>query len=139
MALGVVIAVLVSVFGLFGFASADAAGASVSATVTAGAPCSARSATETVTFKHNGKQRTARFDGCGHAKGEPVEITVPAETSSPNLVVHSADAAVGATDSADQLGLLLIVLSGTAGATYAFIIRRGPKETKLPPALRLAN
>jgi len=135
--LGVLIAVVVSVFGLFGFAAADTAGSTVTARVTTGAPCDRPDGMETVTFKAGGKERTARFDGCGHGTGEPVEITLPADAGAEGLVVHSADAAVGSTDSADQLGLLLIVLSGVAGAGYAFVVRRGPRTSRLPAALRL--
>jgi hypothetical protein len=135
--LGVLIAVVVSVFGLFGFAAADTTGSTATATVAKGVPCDKPGTMETVTFTVGGKDRTAWFDGCGHGDGEPVQITVPADTTAKDLVVHSSAAAVGGTDSADQLGLLLIVLSAMAGAGYAFLVRRGPRTARLPTALRL--
>jgi hypothetical protein len=133
----VLIAVLVSVLGLFGASAADQ-GTIVQARVVTGAACVKAGATEMVTFKAGGREHKARFDGCGHAKDEPVSITVPAGPVSGNLVVHSADAAVGDSQDGDGLGLLLIVVSGVAGAGYAFLIRRGPRVNRLPPALRLA-
>jgi len=135
--LGVLIAVLVSVLGLFGTAEEDH-GATTKATVVTGAPCDRAGATETVSFRVAGKDHKARFDGCGHAKGEPVEVTVPAVPLPANLVVHAAEAAVGDSQDGEGLGLLLIVVSGIAGAGYAFLVRRGPRTNQLPPALRLA-
>jgi hypothetical protein len=135
--LGVLVAVAVSVSGLFGSSPQDQ-GTKVRATVVKGVPCNRLGATETVRFTHAGKQHQARYDGCGNAKNEPVEVTVPAGPLPQNLVVHAADAATGDRENGEGLGLLLIVVSGMAGATYAFLVRRGPRTTKLPPVLRLA-
>ncbi|MPZ86293.1 MAG: hypothetical protein GEV28_40355 [Actinophytocola sp.] len=140
LAVGIVAAVVASALGLFGFTTAaEDAGTRVSASVAAGAPCSASGATETVTFEVDGTDRQARFDGCGHAKGEPVEILVPPGPAGDDLVVHSAGAAVGDRAPGQGLGFVLFVVSGLAGAGYAFLIRRGPRGTALPPALRLAS
>jgi hypothetical protein len=135
--LGVLIAVLVSTVGLFG-ASQEDQGTKARATVVSGVPCDRAGATETVSFKVGGKDHRARFDGCGHAKGEPVDVTVPSGPLSDDLVVHAADAAVGDSQDGEGLGLLLIVVSGMAGAGYAFLLRRGPRTTRLPHILRLA-
>lgn len=135
--LGMLIAVLVNSVGLFG-ASREDQGGKARATVVSGAPCDRAGATETVSFKAGGKDHRARFDGCGHAKGEEVDVTVPAGPVTENLVVHAADAAVGDSQDGEGLGLLLIVVSGMAGAGYAFLLRRGPRSTRLPATLRLA-
>jgi hypothetical protein len=135
--LGVLIAVLVSVAGLFGTSPEDQ-GTTVRARVVAGAACADTGATETVTFTEGGRAHRVRFDGCGHAKDEPVAIMLPAGPVNENLVVHSAAAAVGDSQDGAGLGLLLIVVSGVAGAGYAFLIRRGPRVNRLPRALRLA-
>lgn len=135
--LGVLIAALVSAVGLFG-ASQEDQGSKTRATVVSGVSCDRAGATETVSFKAGGKDHRARFDGCGHAKGEPVDVTVPAGQLSEDLVVHAAEAAVGDSKDGEGLALLLIVVSGMAGATYAFLLRRGPRTAKLPHALRLA-
>jgi hypothetical protein len=133
----VLIAVAVSVSGLFGTSPEDS-GSTVRASVVTGAPCDRPGATEKVRFTVAGKSHQARFDGCGHAENEPVDVTVPAGPLPSDLVVHAADAAVGDPESGEGLGLLLIVVSGVAGAAYAFVIRRGPRTTRLPPPLRLA-
>jgi hypothetical protein len=135
--LGTLIAVLVSAIGLFG-ASREDRGTKTLATVVSGVPCDRAGATETVAFTASGRDHRARFDGCGHAKGEPVDVTVPAGPLTEDLVVHAADAAVGDSKDGEGLGLLLIVVSGMAGAGYAFLLRRGPRTTRLPPVLRLA-
>lgn len=135
--LGVLIAVVVSVSGLFGSSPEDQ-GTTVRATVVTGVPCNRPGATETVKFTVSGRARQARYDGCGHAKDEPVEVTVPTGPLPADLVVHAADAAKGDSEDGEGLGLLLIVVSGMAGAGYAFLVRRGPRTAKLPVALRPA-
>jgi len=135
--LGVLIAVLVSVLGVFGASAVDQ-GTTVRATVVTGASCDKLGATETVKFTAAGEDDQVRFDGCGHAKGEPVSVMVPAGPLGKDLVVHAAEAAVGDSEDGEGLGLLLIVVSGIAGAAYAFLVRRGPRTNQLPPALRLA-
>jgi hypothetical protein len=135
--LGVLIAVAVSVSGLFGAAAEDL-GRTVRATIVTGASCSQLGATSTVKFTISGKSHQARYDGCGHAKNEPVDVTVPTGPLPADLVVHAADAAKGDSEDGEGLGLLLIVVSGMAGAGYAFLVRRGPRTTRLPAALRLA-
>jgi hypothetical protein len=135
--LGVLIAVAVSLSGVFGAAPEDH-GKIVRAAVVTGVPCNKPGATETVKFTASGKSHQARFDGCGHAKDERVEVTVPAGPLPGDLVVHASDAATGDRENGEGLGPLLIVVSGMAGAAYAFLVRRGPRTTRLPVALRLA-
>lgn len=135
--LGTLIAVLVSAVGLFGESQEDV-GTPTLATVVAGVSCDRVGAPETVAFTAAGKVHRAKFDGCGHAKGEPVDVTVPDGPLTEDLIVHAADAAVGDSRDGEGLGLLLIVVSGMAGAGYAFLLRRGPRTTRLPTALRLA-
>jgi hypothetical protein len=135
--LGVLVAAAVSMAGLFG-TSVEDQGTTVEARVVAGTPCDKAGATEKVAFKLGKTDHEAGFDGCGHSKDERVSITVPAGKLPANLVVHAADAAVGDSEDGEGLGLLLIVVSGMAGAGYAFLLRRGPRSNRLPRALRLA-
>lgn len=128
----VLIATAVSVSGLFGSSPEDS-GRTVRASVVTGVPCDRPGATETVRFTVSGKPHEARFDGCGHAKNEPVEVTIPSGPVTAGLVVHAADAAVGDRDPGEDLGLLLLVVSGIAGAGYALLVR-----PRLLRALRLA-
>lgn len=118
-------------FGLFGFSSADAGpGRRVEARVIGAQPCDRSGAMETVRFSVDGRDREARFDGCGHRPEEPVEVLVPAGDSD---VVHAAAATTGESGNARRLGLLLLALSGVAGAGYGLLVRRGPRGTPLRP------
>lgn len=136
--LGALIAALVNTVGLFDASQQDQ-GEKTRASVVAGVSCTQAGVMETVTFKAGGKEHRVRFDGCGHAKGEPVEVTVPTGPLGGDIVVHAADAAVGDSKDGEGLGLLLIVVSGMAGAAYAFLLRRGPRNAPLPAPLRLAG
>lgn len=136
--LAVASATLASTLGLTGFtASAENVGTRVTATVSAGVPCGGSAATtETVTYGADGRERRARFDGCGHTEGELVEITVPPDAPD-DVLVHSAGATVGDGAPGEGLGGVLLVAAALAGAGYAFLVRRGPRGTPPPPALRL--
>jgi hypothetical protein len=132
--LAIVAAVLANTLGLSGFtASTGGGGTRVTATVTAGAPCTTSGASERVTFTIDGREREARFDGCGHADGEQVEITVPAGDDS---LVQAAQATVGAGVPGAGVGSLLLVTASLAGGGYAFLIRRGPRGRRLPKPFR---
>lgn len=124
-ALGVLIAAVVDVAGVFGSAETDT-GTTVRATVVTGVPCDRPGTSEVVAFRQGRAERRVRFDGCGHAEGEPVEITVPTGAVGGDLVVHAAQAAVGDSVDGEGLGLLLIVVSGMAGAGYTCLLRRAP-------------
>jgi hypothetical protein len=139
--LGVLIAIGVSATGLLGTSQEDQ-GTKINATVVTSTPCTHPDAKETVKFKINDKTHQAKFDGCGHEKNEQIKITIPTTTPTtplpPNLTVHASNATTGDQKPGKNLSLLLIVTSSTAGATYAFLIRRGPRKTQLPKPLRLA-
>lgn len=119
-------AFLANTLGLLGFTASDEdTGTRVTATVSVGAPCTAAGAGERVTFAIDGRELEARFDGCGHTEGEQVEITVPAGASDGDLVVQSAQAAVGDGVPGEDVGTLLMVVASGAGAGYAYLLRRG--------------
>ena len=136
--LSVAIAAIVGLVGLLGATTSRAdVGTTVSAKVATAAPCNQPNAVETVTFRYRGDDRQARFDGCGHSKGEPVQIILPPGPVSATTVVQAAGTAVGDTVAGEGLASVLLVVSGVAGAGFAFLVRRGPKTKALPRALRL--
>jgi hypothetical protein len=137
--LSVAIAAIVGAAGLAGFSGSDEAGTRVAARVSTSSPCNRPNAFEIVTFRFEGENRQARLDGCGHAKGEPVDITLPPGPFVESMVVQSAGTATTDTSRGAGLGLVLLVASGLAGAGYAFLVRRGPRDRALPRALRLAS
>ncbi|HEV2781269.1 MAG TPA: hypothetical protein VGX25_17950 [Actinophytocola sp.] len=129
--LSVVIAVVIGTFGLFGFSSADASsGRVVEATVVTGQPCDRPGAMETVRYTIDGRDEQARLDACGHRSDEPVEVRVT--SGGADLVVHAAQAATGDSGNARRLGLLLLAVSGIAGAAYYLLVRRGPRGRPVP-------
>ena len=118
--LSVVLTVFIGTLGWFGFGTGDwNAGQRVDASVVTGLPCGQRG-TETVAFQQDGLERRARFDGCGHQQGEPVQVRVPSAT---DPIVHAADATTGEGNNGRGLGLLLLALSGIAGAGYGLLGR----------------
>ena len=127
--LSVMIAVIIGTLGWFGFATGDSdVGRQVEARVVTGRPCD-QPGTEVVAFQQDGRERQANFDGCGHQPGEPVQVRVPSATAT---LVHAADATTGEGNHGRDLGLLLLTVSGIAGAGYGLLIQRGPKGTPLP-------
>jgi hypothetical protein len=133
--LAVVVTVAANVLGLSGFtASSEDVGTRVTATVSVGAPCDRAGANERVRFSQNGRDREVRFDGCGHAEGEQVDITVPPGAAD-DVVVHAAQAAVGDAAPTEGLGSLLLLTASTAGAGYAYLLVRGPRGAPLPAPL----
>jgi hypothetical protein len=129
--LSVMIAVIIGTLGWFGLATGDSnVGRQVDAKVITGQSCDRAGGTEVVAFQQDGRERQARFDGCGHQPGEPVQVRVPAAGA--DVVVHAADATPGAGNHGRGLGLLLLTVSGIAGAGYGLLIQRGPKGTPLP-------
>lgn len=135
--LGVLVATAAGVAGAYGDAAPRDTGRTVQATVVTGVSCAEAGARETVAFTVAGKPHEAAFSGCGHAKDEPLAITLPPGPVTGNLVVHAADAAIGTGRDGAGLAPLLVVVSGVAGAGYAFLLRRGPSGKRLPKALRL--
>lgn len=110
--------VIIGTLGWFGLEAGESdGGRQAEAKVVTGQPCD-QPGTEAVTFQQDGRDRRADFDGCGHQEGETVQIRIPSPTAT---LVHSADATTGEANHARGLGLLLLTLSGVAGATYALL------------------
>lgn len=106
--------------GMFGLSESTPAGPPVTARVTRSAKCDRAGDGETVTFVKDGQEHQARFDGCGHREGEPVEVAVPA-TTGPDMVVHAAEAATGESSGGRSLIFMLFLLSTFAGGSYAYL------------------
>ncbi|MEC3978818.1 hypothetical protein QMK34_26465 [Amycolatopsis sp. H20-H5] len=114
--------------GLFGISSTPV-GSTVQAEVVTPAACTGANAGEAVRFSFGGKNRDGMLDGCGHGKGERIDVTVPdgaAETGT--IQVTAAETVVGASDLRRPVGLALLVLSCFAGGMYTFLVLRGPRR-----------
>ncbi|OLF16521.1 hypothetical protein BU204_16230 [Actinophytocola xanthii] len=122
--LAVVVGAVADLLDLTGTpAPAPLSGRRVTATVVVGASCDAPGADERVRFTLDGSEREARFDGCGHVEGEPVEIALPADLSG-EIVVSAAQTVRGEVVVGKGLGALLLVVSAAAGAAFVFLLRR---------------
>jgi hypothetical protein len=106
--------------GLFGMSSDAPATTQVSATVKTSASCGQAGDGEVVTFKQNGQEHAAKFDGCGHQDGESVDVSVPNGQSGPGMVVHAAEATTGDSDSTRGLAFVFFLSSSFAGGAFAF-------------------
>ncbi|MEU4249213.1 hypothetical protein AB0F15_17560 [Amycolatopsis sp. NPDC026612] len=120
--------------GLLGIGH-DVLGAPVQAEVTKPAPCGQADAKETVRFTTAGKVHEGTLDGCGHGKGERVEVAVPEALPDQGAVaVTVADTSMGAADARRPLGLALLVFACFSGGMFAYLwlsIPLRPKAAKV--------
>lgn len=130
-ALSVGIAAIVGMFGLFGLEPAVPPGIPAQARVVTSATCDRPDATEVVSLILDGRERQARLDACGHQIGEPVEVSVSTDQAG-EMVVHTGQATAGTASVGRQVGLVLLMLAGIAGAGYGLLVLRGPRGTPLP-------
>ncbi|WP_132119586.1 hypothetical protein [Actinocrispum wychmicini] len=105
--------------GLFGLSTAAPATTQVSATVKKGVGCGQAGDGEVVTFRQNGQEHEAKFDGCGHQDGESVDVSVPTGPTGPGMVVHAAEATTGDSGSSRGLAFVFFLLSSFAGGAFA--------------------
>lgn len=76
---------------------------------------------DTVEWDSDGTKKQAKLDGCGHRKGETVEIVM----TSSDMVQSAASVPVG-PPVASRLTALLLCMAALAGGFYAFLFRYAP-------------
>jgi hypothetical protein len=76
---------------------------------------------DTVEWDANGEKKQAKLDGCGHQKGETVEIVLTGS----DMVQSAASQPVG-PPVASRLTALLLCMAALAGGFYAFLFRYAP-------------
>lgn len=113
--------------GLFGITN-EPRGTTVQAKVVEPAPCTGGGATEKVEFDFGGNPMEGSLNGCGHGKGERLEVVVPDGASGDGVSVHAADATAGASDGRRPVGMALLVFSCFAGGMYVYLVVRGPRR-----------
>jgi hypothetical protein len=118
--------------GLFGDGAAPQ-GSVVQAKVTRSMDCTQPDAQESVTFPLGGTTRDGTLNGCGHNKGEEVAVMVPADPGSGAITVETSKVINGSSSARRPIGLFLIALSCFAGAYYAHLVIRGPRDGAKPP------
>ncbi len=78
---------------------------------------------DTVEWDAGGEKKQAKLDGCGHRKGETVEIVT---TGAGSDVVSSASSVPTGPPVSSRLTALLLCLAALAGGFYAFLFRYAP-------------
>ncbi|MGH3859931.1 hypothetical protein [Actinokineospora sp.] len=124
----ILVAILISLTGALGLWSNSEVRVEVDAKVVEAVGCAKADRPEEVTYQRDGREERVKLDACGHEEGEPVRIALGGETAS------LAHARTSATTDARQLGVVLCVFAGIAGAGFAELYRRtaGAPLRKLP-------
>ncbi|HEX7303209.1 hypothetical protein [Lentzea sp.] len=76
---------------------------------------------DTVEWDAGGEKKKAKLDGCGHSKGETVQIVMTGS----DMVSSAASVPTGPPVSS-RLTALLLCLAALAGGFYAFLFRYAP-------------
>ncbi|GAB2866627.1 hypothetical protein GCM10027200_79070 [Lentzea nigeriaca] len=76
---------------------------------------------DTVEWDANGEKKQAKLDGCGHRKGETLEIV-----NTGNDMVSSASSVPVGLPVGRRLTALLLCMAALAGGFYAFLFRYAP-------------
>ncbi|MDT7789138.1 MAG: hypothetical protein QOF58_7557 [Pseudonocardiales bacterium] len=76
---------------------------------------------DTVEWDANGEKKQAKLDGCGHRKGETVEVVLTG-----NDMVQSAASVPAGLPVGRRLTALLLCMAALAGGFYAFLFRYAP-------------
>lgn len=92
----------------------------VTATVVESGSC-AQGTEDTVEWEADGAKKQAKLDGCGHNKGETVEVVM----TGGDVVQSAASQPVG-PPVASRLTALLLCMAALAGGFYAFLFRYAP-------------
>lgn len=76
---------------------------------------------DTVEWDANGEKKQAKLDGCGHRKGETLEVV-----RTGNDMVSSAASVPAGLPVGRRLTALLLCMAALAGGFYAFLFRYAP-------------
>lgn len=105
-----------------------AAERTATATVVASAPCGTSTTGDVVQVPIDGTPRQAHLDGCGHTRGQQLQVQVPATAGGGDFVVRPS--APGETSAADgtpnRLSWVLLTLAAIAGGGYMMLLRSRP-------------
>jgi hypothetical protein len=98
------------------------------ATVVDPAPCGPSTPGDLVEVQVNGVRTQARLDGCGHLKGERLQVEVPTTGSTRALVVrlYTPAATVVGGSMSSRLNWVLLTLAAIAGGGYMLLLRSRP-------------
>ncbi|MEV4647175.1 hypothetical protein [Saccharopolyspora sp. NPDC049426] len=87
-------------------------------------PCGPRAAGDVVEVQIDGETRRATFDGCGHTRGQRLEVMVPARASGDLRVTPVKTQQSELEALAWRTNIVLITLAAVAGGGYGVLLGR---------------
>lgn len=87
-------------------------------------PCGARAAGDVVEVQIDGQTRRATFDGCGHTRGQRLDVMVPARASGDLRVTPVKTQQTELEALAWRTHIVLITLAAVAGGGYGILLGR---------------
>lgn len=87
-------------------------------------PCGARAAGDVVEVQVDGQTRRATFDGCGHTRGQRLDVMVPARASGDLRVTPVKTQQTELEALAWRTHIVLITLAAVAGGGYGILLGR---------------
>ncbi len=87
-------------------------------------PCGPRAAGDVVEVQIDGKTRRATFDGCGHTRGQRLEVMVPARASGDLRVTPVKTQQSELEALAWRTNIVLITLAAVAGGGFGILLGR---------------
>lgn len=123
-----VTAAIIAPGGVFGASGGSAGQRVATATVVTSVPCGSSVPGDLVEVQ--GVRAPVRLDGCGHTKGERLQVEVPAAASTSDLVVHLYTPGTAGDGASSRLNWVLLTLAAIAGGGYILLLR----SRRAPPA-----
>jgi hypothetical protein len=133
----IVVVALWMVAGLAGSHRSSTSGdRPVQATVTASASCQGADSEDSISFTMDGGIHQAKLNGCGHRRGEAVEVLVPAAYDVNTAFVQSNAVPGDSAGLSHRIAFLLLIVATVVGGAcgYRFFRTRGEGPGSPPPA-----
>ncbi|SFS53434.1 hypothetical protein SAMN05660874_01588 [Saccharopolyspora flava] len=87
-------------------------------------PCGQRAAGDVVEVRIDGKPQRATFDGCGHTRGQRLQVMVPTHPSGQLRVGPVKDQATELEALAWRTNIVLVTLAAVAGGGFGMLLGR---------------
>lgn len=128
--MAIVVVALWMVAGLAGsHRSATSGDRLAQATVTASAACQGPSSQDAIRFTLDRATHQAKLDGCGHQRGEVVQVLVPADFAD-GAVLEPTDSAPGdASGLSHRVAFLLLIVAAVVGGAFGYRFFRTRGDT----------
>jgi hypothetical protein len=129
--------VVVGLWIVAGYAGSDTSSTSgdrqARATVTTTASCVGADTQDGVSFSLDGHSHQAKLDGCGHQKGESINVLVPAGFANGALLEPSDAAPGNSSGVSHRVAFILLIVATVVGGAfgYRFFRTRGQRSDRI--------